>query len=125
MTKRMLAVMLLVALILTVSITAYAVTEKDAEPYEVEIPARGKVEIFSGKKTESDAYDYFCISLTDGTAASIVGSSNNGGEMKIYKGQGYMKIYYDTVPAKGATVKLFASLTSLASQTASGASYCN
>ena len=121
MTRKMLAVMLLVALILIVGITAYAGTS--GIWYNVTVPPLGAVQILSDTKTTT--LDYFCIRLNSGTAESIVGSSNNGGKMKIYKGQGYAKIYYDTVPGLHETVKLYASLTSAAHQTAEGRSYCN
>lgn len=121
MSRKMLTVVLLVALIFTVGITSHAGT--DGIWYNVTIPPYGKKQILSDAKDNS--LDYFCIELSSGTAESIIGSSNYGGEMKIYKEQGYVKIYYDTVPDIKETVKLYASLTSPANQTAGGNSYCN
>ena len=123
MIRRILAMASFLVLGLAILITAYAGTSGIS--YNVTIPPFGKRQILCDTKSEPSSYDYFCIKLTGGTASSIIGSSDMGGSMKIYKNQGYGKIYYSTVPPTNSTVHLYAGLTSPANQTASGKSYCN
>ena len=123
--KRKIGMTTVVAILcLLTAYTSFAGTTGIA--YNTTIPGFGSQQILHDTKTESASIDYYYISLDAGTASSINGSSNYGGNTKVYKGQGYVKIYYDTVPATGVNdVCLYASLSSPFKQTASGSSYCN
>jgi len=111
-------------ILLLATIVAYAGTTGIS--YNVTLPPLGtKVQILNDKKSESTAYDYYNVSLTGGTASSIRATSNYGEEMKVYKDQGYAKIYYSTIPSTGSSVKIYAHQDMIANQTASGKSYCN
>jgi hypothetical protein len=122
--KKSLFIPIITCFLLLATIAVYAGTTGIS--YNVTLPPLGtKVQILNDKKTEGKAYDYYNVSLTGGTASSIRATSNYGGEMKVYKGQGYAKIYYSTVPSNGSFVKISAHQDMIANQTASGKSYCN